>query len=71
VLVYLLRAEKAHIHSIMVDLSVNFIGNGSCVWSLNTKDIFSVRSMYLFFMNDGCINYAMNYLWEVKLSLKV
>jgi zinc-binding in reverse transcriptase len=67
----LLRVEKAHVHSIMVDLSVNFVGNDSCVWSLDTKGIFLVRSMYLFFMNGGCINYSMNYLWELKLSLKV
>jgi zinc-binding in reverse transcriptase len=67
----LLRAEKAHVHSIMVDLSVNFVGNDSCVWSLDTKGIFLVRSMYLFFMNSGCINYSMNCLWELKLPLKV
>jgi hypothetical protein len=55
----------------MVALSVNFVGNDTCVWSLNTKGIFSVRSMYLFFMDGGCINYSMNYLWELKLSLNV
>jgi hypothetical protein len=45
----LLRAEKAQVHYIMVDLSLNFVGNDSCVWSLDTKGIFSIRSLYLFF----------------------
>jgi zinc-binding in reverse transcriptase len=66
-----LRLEKAEVHSIMVDLSMNFIGYDFCVWSLDTKGIFSVQSLYSFFMNGGCINYSMIYLWELKLPLKI
>jgi hypothetical protein len=64
-------AEKSQVNSIMAALSANFVGNYTCVWSLDSKGIFSVRSMYLFFMDGGCINYSMSHLWKLNLFLKV
>jgi hypothetical protein len=45
----LLRREKAEVISIITSLSANFLGHDSAVWSLTSIDMYTVRSMYLFF----------------------
>jgi hypothetical protein len=50
----LLRAEKNQVRSIMVALLVNFVGNDTFVWSLDTKDILL-----------GSINVFIFYGWRV------
>jgi hypothetical protein len=38
--------------SIIDTLSANFVGYDTTIWSLDSKGVFTVRSMYLFFL-DG------------------
>jgi hypothetical protein len=52
----LLRREKFEVISILTSLSDNFCGQDSAVWSLTSSGIYTVRSMYLFYMHTGFSN---------------
>jgi hypothetical protein len=39
-------------------------------WDLNTADIFSVRSMYLYLLNQHAPFYH-KFIWKLKISLKI
>jgi hypothetical protein len=40
------------------------------VWGLTTSGIFTVKSMYLDLLDDD-IKYLKNYIWKMKVSLKI
>jgi zinc-binding in reverse transcriptase len=46
-------------------------GQDSAVWSLTPSRIYTIRSMYLFFMNTGFSNITLLSFWDLKLSLKI
>lgn len=45
-------------------------GNDIFKWDLNKSDIFSVRSMYLAWLQDGVVSYR-NPLWQIRIPLKI
>jgi zinc-binding in reverse transcriptase len=56
---------------ILSSLSANFCGLDYVVWSLTSSGIYTVRSMYLFFMNTDFSNNTLLSLWDLKLPLKI
>jgi hypothetical protein len=53
----LLRREKSEVIDILSSLSDNFCGQDSVVWSLTPSRVYTVRSMYLFFMHTSFLTW--------------
>jgi hypothetical protein len=67
----ILRKEKYEAIDILSSLSGNFYGQDSAIWSLTPSGIYTVRSMYLFFMNTGFSIITLLSLWDLKMPLKI
>jgi zinc-binding in reverse transcriptase len=66
-----LRSEKSEIISILRSLSANFLGQDIVVWFLTATWLYTVRSMYLFFMTSGYPYSSLLQLWNLYLPLKI
>jgi hypothetical protein len=62
----LLHQEKAQVISVLTSLADNFLGPDMAVWFLEPKGLFTVKSLYIFFMNSGMINTMLLVLWDLK-----
>jgi zinc-binding in reverse transcriptase len=70
-LVYYCVGRNLRSFSLFSTLSANFIGHDSTVWFLTSTGIYTVRSMYIFFLHSGCVNSSLMFLWDLKVPLKI